>query len=172
MIKIRTNNGICRDKMLASLKGKFRLALANKNVTELVNDEQCSDGGNTFLTVNAGAEILKHFQQQWVQLHTLNEVNCKNASVVSNNITDLSFKYHRSKQNISELNEWLISIPFLKESINNCARQMSEIYSVCDSLEKNLLELEDLIEQTEFEVNKAHHINQLKLYKQAKLGKR
>lgn len=133
--------------MLNNLKGKF-LTSTNTQAKrkEFIN-------GNTVPLEyrNAGADILKHFQDQWVELHALNEDNISSIRTIAKQVKEVHAHTEKQKNDFILLNEWITSIPYLTENLVRCAECLRDMYSVCDNVEGGLLTLEHLIKNIESE---------------------
>lgn len=135
--------------MLNTLKGK--LLSATKNVDAPSQTEFISSHILPSNVVNVGADILKHFQNQWVELHTLNEYNVKKIEIIAEHIREVHDKTEKQKKDFASLNDWVGSLPCLTDNLTHCAERLSNVYSLCADIERELLQLEDFIEKTEFE---------------------
>jgi len=119
--------------------------------------------------VNAGTAILTHFQQQWAELHELNEDNAKNAAKLAESISIVHAKVSRDYNNIVEITQLLNAPPTLDKSVDSCLAQIRQLQHSFETTERSLLDLEDAIEALELEKKKVDHKYQLALYKEKKL---
>lgn len=132
--------------MLNSLKEKW--LQSTKNHDELPH--MTSNNQLPLLSpnrINAGGKILKHFQEQWSELHSLNENNAKNLRITADMAKHIYTETEKQKQNFTVLNNWVLSLPMLSKSLNHCVECLSDMYVVCDKVEGKFIELEDLIEE-------------------------
>lgn len=132
-----------RIMMLNTLKGKF--LSSSRSQEELANTTNLSPE-----RINAGAQILKHFQGQWSDLHALNKNNAKNLRVTAVTTKQIYDQTEKQKKNVAVLNEWILSLPYLNKSLNHCAECLSQMYIISDKVERALYVLEDLVEEIEF----------------------
>lgn len=151
--------------MFANLKDA--LAKVSKSVGLLKSqDNTIQESPRT----NTGSVILDTFEHNWAEIHNLNEVNANEASRCAQQIVDIHSKLTKTQESIEQLTNLLVS-PYIKDCIDNCVTQVTVLNKSCDELEKELLNLEDLIEQVNFEKAKAQHALQLEIYKEKKVGK-
>lgn len=123
------------------------------------------------VNLNAGAQILNHFQQQWEEIHKLNEENAKNSDNLANVIEDMYKKVSNDHRSVTDISYLLSNgTQSLSESVENCATQLENLHDTFEVVEKNLLQLENLIETLELQERELEHRFQLALYKEKKLG--
>lgn len=145
--------------MLTSLKQK--LVTASKNAF-FKSDEKSSSHVPGVDIDSAGLEILRHFQQEWAQLHALNEENAKQAETVARSISTIHSEINHKLRNIIDINGLVIQTGNIKDSANNCVVQLKQLQSTCETIEKKLIELENLIEVTELERKKFEYAEEKK----------
>lgn len=136
--------------MLNTLKGRLLSATKSADVsaqTEFIGSRMPLP----LNVINVGADILKHFQNQWVELHTLNECNVMKIQIIAEHIREVHDKTEKQKREFASLNDWMSSLPSLTDNLNHCAERLTNVYSLCDDIERELGELEDLIEKIETE---------------------
>lgn len=128
---------------------------------------------SNFLNVNlnAGAQILNHYQQQWEEVHELNEENAKNSDILANMIEEMHKKVSNDHRSVSDISYLLSNgTQSLSESVTNCVTQLEDLNQSFESVEKDLLKLENLIEILELQERELEHRFQLALYKEKKLA--
>jgi hypothetical protein len=116
------------------------------------------------VNLNAGSEILTHFQNEWEVLHNTNEDNAKKAAAAAATIAKITHKIDRDKQSLSVMTH-LLTNSNLKLNIANCTKQIERLYGSFHEVEEGLLHLEDLIDNIQFENMKKEHRYHLKQYK-------
>ncbi|GJQ76293.1 hypothetical protein Trydic_g2021 [Trypoxylus dichotomus] len=116
-----------------------------------------------------GADILTHFQQSWVDIHSLTEENAKNATILADEINSMHIKITNSYRNLAQIVHLLTVGPCLKNHIDNSIVQVMNIHASFEKVEQSLTTLEDLIEKIELEQRKIDHRHQFALYKEKKL---
>lgn len=146
--------------MLSSLREKIL------NVSLFTNSEEQYSKSNP-VNINAGAEILTHFQNQWEELHKINEENATRAEKVANDIETVSSFVNNNKKNIAFINHILLNTN-LSTNINKCLDSINDLYKGSEALEKELIHLEDLIDQAEFNKLKNRHKYHLEQYEKRK----
>lgn len=77
---------------------------------------------------NAGADILHRYQLQWNELHELAEENAKNAQNVDSLIAVIHQKLEREWKNILCLNNTLVVIPKVNDTIKNLTSQIGLLF--------------------------------------------
>lgn len=133
--------------MLTTLKGK--IISVTKTSTTPNQQEPKKAAVTSGETASAGAEILRHFQEQWVDLHNLNEENAKKASAVSQQTKDLQSKVEKQRKDLTLLSEWMFSLSHLKDHLDNVIKQLLDVNCLFDDVESKLSDLESLIEERE-----------------------
>lgn len=124
--------------------------LKEKLLSSVKNQEELTTSALSPNKINAGSEILKHFQEQWSDLHALNENNATNLRIAAATTKHIHDHMEAQKNNFSQLNEWILSLPYLCNTLNHCANCLSDVYTSCDLVERKLYVLENLIEEIEF----------------------
>lgn len=117
----------------------------------------------------AGSAILQHFQNCWEELHGLNEDNALAADEVAALINQTSSAVKKSKEDIDMVSHVLTSSN-LTTNITQCLNQVCDLYQTCESIEQKLLELEDLLEETEYQQMVKRHRHHLDSYRARKQG--
>lgn len=119
---------------------------------------------------NAGADILHRYQLQWNELHELAEENAKNAQNVDSLIAVIHQKLEREWKNILCLNNTLVVIPKVNDTIKNLTSQIGTLQEMFDDVEHALFQLEDLNEELELQNRQVDHRFQLTLYRENKVA--
>lgn len=150
---------------------KERLINVGKNVKLFSGPKPQEPSFNYLVNLNAGASILSHYQKEWEQLHALNEENAKNAADLAESITKMHNKIANDNRNITDITHLLNGgTHCLSKSVENCLEQLTNLTEAFDTVEKNLLSLENLIENLELQEKQLEHRFQLAMYKERKLG--
>lgn len=125
----------------------------------------------TDVNLNAGAAILNHFQEQWEKIHEVNEENAQNAETLAKLIDEMHKKMNSDHRNILDITYLLSNgSSSLTESVVNCVTQVEALHQSFELVEKDLLQLENLIENLELQEKELEHRFQLALYKEKKLA--
>ncbi|XP_018562640.1 dysbindin [Anoplophora glabripennis] len=146
--------------MLSSLKEKI---LNVKQNVPLFNTEGKEIKEKEAINLYAGADILQHFQNQWEELHQINEDNAKKAEIVAQDITKITSNITCSKENLSLITH-ILSNSNLPGNIGNCLENIKSLYTLSDKIESGLIDLENLIDEIEFEKLKVQHQFHLQQY--------
>lgn len=147
--------------MLANLREKLlhvNLFSSTEESLTVINDK---------INLNAGANILQHFQKQWEELHKLNEENAKNAEDAALLIEEISQKIKTTKENVNLLTN-LVSNSNLTENLSSCLKAVKTLYKTANSVEDDLIQLEQLIDEVEYQKLKSQHQYHLTQYEQRK----
>ncbi|KAJ8974096.1 hypothetical protein NQ317_011615 [Molorchus minor] len=150
--------------MLSSLKEKILNVTQNVPLFNLEEKDPTTKGT---INVNAGADILKHFQDQWEELHNINEENARCANQVGQEIDTITSKISADKENICLITH-ILSNSNLSGNISNYLSTIKDLYKTSEAVEKQLIQLECLIEETEFKNLKIQHQYHLQQYRFAK----
>lgn len=147
--------------MLANLREKLL------NVNLFSTSEESPIVINDKINVNSGASILEHFQKQWEELHQQNEENAKNAEEAAQVIDEISKEIKKNNDNIKLLTQ-LLATSGLSESISNCLNSVTHLYESAELVETDLIKLEEVIDEIEFQKMKSQHRYHLQQYEQRK----
>lgn len=153
--------------MFTSLKGKLlnvsKIALLSPTTEE-------KSVNSPFIDVKAGSEILSHFQQEWAELHEINEQNAKSGAKLAESINEMHTKINNDYSNVVEIIQLLNAPQTINKSIESCLSQIRNLHDSFEKTEKGLIDLEETIEKLELEKIKVDHQYQLTLYKEKKLA--
>lgn len=156
--------------MLSSLKEKILNVKQNVPIFNIEGREKDIKENET-INLYAGADILQHFQNQWEDMHQINEHNAKKADGVAQEISKVTSRITASKENLSLITH-IISNSNLCGNITNCLENIKTLYTLSDKIERDLINLENLIEEIEFEklrVQHQYHLQQYELRKEESL---
>ncbi|KAG5897134.1 hypothetical protein JTB14_025087 [Gonioctena quinquepunctata] len=151
--------------MLSSLKEKI-LSVSLFNTTD--EKQPCKKAE---INLNAGAEILQHFQNQWEELHKINEENAKNAEKAAHEIERISAKINANKTNL-ELIEHIFTNSKLADNISRCLNAINDLYRSSEKIEHDLIKLETLMDEGDFQrLQRQHkyHLDQYQIRKEESL---
>lgn len=76
------------------------------------------------MNYDAGAEILHHYQLQWNELHELAEENAQKAQEADGLISTVHAKLEQEWTNVTNLNNMLVIIPKINNSIQHLMDQI------------------------------------------------
>lgn len=156
--------------MLSGLKDKLLSNINRVNALNPSKEEAVPVSDRIELNPNVGATLLTHYQQQWADIHESNEDNAVSVALVATQISEINSRITRDRGNVSQIIH-LLSVPNnIKVSVETCVGQLKTMYDSLDAVERQLLALEDVIEEAELERKKAEHRLQLTLYKEKKMG--
>lgn len=125
---------------------------------------------NRNCNLNAGADILHHYQCKWEDLHNIAEENAKTAENIDKLIGDIH-KYSEEKLNgIQQLNSQLSLLPKLHTSIQALMTKIGELEGLFEEVESSVLYLEDMIETQELQEKQLDYRFQLALFQKKKLA--
>ncbi|RZC39986.1 dysbindin [Asbolus verrucosus] len=147
--------------MLSSIKDKLLNVKKTVPLFSTSNDKGCVQ---CELNMNAGSEILTHFQNEWQTLHKTNEENAKKAQEVADTIAQVARKIDRDKESLGLMTH-LLSNSNLHANIVQCTEQIEQVYDSFNEVEEGLLQLEELIDNIEFENMKKQHRYHLQQYR-------
>lgn len=151
--------------MLTGLKDKLL------RVSSLSPREENPTVPFTNVNPNAGSELLTHYQQQWSEIHQQNEENAASIARIAAQICEMNSKTTRDHGNVAQLMHLLTVPNNIKVSVETCVGQLRELHDTFGAVEKELIALEDVVEDLELERKKSEHKLQLTLYKEKKMGK-
>ncbi|EEB19071.1 Dystrobrevin-binding protein, putative [Pediculus humanus corporis] len=113
---------------------------------------------STNLNYYAGTDLLEKFQSCWCELHEISQDNATKAEVADNYIDVLYKTVMRKSNDINNFSNALSGLPDIIISMND----------LC--IEKNLIDLEDIIEKREFFSRQLDHRFQLVVNREKRLA--
>lgn len=158
-----------RDKILNvqhDLSASFR-NLASGDVQSVRNKKH-----NNYknISLNAGADLLHHYQQLWKELHDNDARNAKKAEEVDALLGNLHSYCFDHLTMVRQLNTQFAALPQLQTSILDLMGKIGELEGVFEEVEDALMNLEDVIEIQELQERQLDHRFQLAMYKEKKLA--
>lgn len=155
--------------MLSNIKNK--LVSATKNVGLLKDEEKQEKTSSNLNEINtAGAKILSNFQQQWAEIHELNEQNASAVQNVATQISNMHLAVYKTASNIAEMNKILNSAKSFKSIADSCVSQLKQLQNSAENVEKSLILLEDLTDQVELERMKIKYLEHYRMNTLKNLG--
>lgn len=157
--------------MLSSLKDKLLNVTKSVPLFNSGNHANNIQGGNvqSELNLNAGSQILSHYQDEWEALHQLNEENAKEAEKVAGVIDRITNKVDRDKKSLVAMTQ-LLTQSNLGANIEHCTKDIKALFDSFALAEERLQQLEDIIENIEFEKMKKRHRYHLQQHQLRKSG--
>lgn len=144
--------------MLSSLKDKLLTVTKNVPLFSSGNHANNKQEGNvqSELNLNAGSQILSHYQNEWETLHRVNEENAKEAEKVAEVIDRITNKIDRDRKSLVLMTQ-LLAQSNLEANVENCTKDIKALFDSFILAEEELQQLEDIIENVEFEKMKKRH---------------
>lgn len=124
-----------------------------------------------FINLYAGCDLLAINERQWTEIRDLNEQNAKKAEEIDASILEIRDRTERTLTTIQDVNVTLAALPVVVTALNNCVDVIKDVGAKCETLEKKMMELEDLLEVLELQEKQLDHRFEMAMYKEKKLGK-
>lgn len=127
---------------------------------------------NPLLNVNfeAGCKLLELRENQWKEIHQLNDDNACKADEIDENIKIIKDTSTRVLIEVNDFNVMLTSLPTVSQTLKLCSELAVELGKQCRRVEKELVELEDIQDRLHLETAKRKHHLEMAVYKEKKLG--
>lgn len=122
------------------------------------------------INFDAGCALLERNEKVWEELHAANEVNAKKAENCDQLIANIADNINKSAIDLSDINVSLEAVPNLIKTITNCSTIMHEINAKCMDVEKQLFELEDLMEVLQLQEKQLDSKFEMAMFKEKKLA--
>lgn len=127
---------------------------------------------SSVINFNAGCSVLEQNERIWEELHATNECNATKAETIDKVIVNVTDNINKQIIDLSDINVSLEAIPQLVKTIEKCSNLMLTINEKCIEVEKELYELEDLMEVLQLQEKQLDKRFEMALYKERKLGER
>lgn len=108
-------------------------------------------------------------ESQWKEIHQMNEDNAMQADVIDENIKTIKDTSTRVLTEVNDFNVMLTSLPAVSETLRLCSEMALELGKNCKSVERELVELEDIQDRLDLEAAKRKHHLEMAVYKEKKL---
>ncbi|XP_070575362.1 dysbindin-like [Ptychodera flava] len=118
--------------------------------------------------LDAGAELLNKFQQQWIELHHNIDGSAKKAIEADIEVQKLVTKCEKQNEAILQFHSQLAALPKLAEEIQSATVIIGSLEGTFEEIEGVLIYLEELCDEEEFERNKMGHSNNMLAYREIK----
>ena len=118
----------------------------------------------------AGCQQLDRNEEQWYEIHNLNEQNADKSAHIDNLISDIQIESDKVRTSVADLNVTMSALPIVINTLNNCVEIINDVSTKCSLFEKKLADLEDLMEVLELQGRQLDHRFEMAMYKEKKLG--
>lgn len=127
---------------------------------------------NPLLNINfeAGSKYLELRENQWKEIHQMNEDNASKADEIDEDIKIIKDTSTRVLMEVNDFNVMLTSLPTVTRTLKLCSEMAVELGKNCKRVEKELVELEDIQDRLDLEAAKRKHHLEMAVYKEKKLG--
>lgn len=127
---------------------------------------------NPLLNINfeAGSKYLELREKQWKEIHQMNDDNATKADEIDERIRVIKDTSTRVLSEVNDCNVMLTSLPTVSQTLKLCAELAAELGRNCKSVERELVELEDIQDRLDLEAAKRKHHLEMAVYKEKKLG--
>lgn len=122
------------------------------------------------INFDAGCALLERNEKVWEELHAANEVNAKKAENCDQFIATITDNINKSAIDLSDINVSLEAIPNLITTIGHCSTIMHEVNAKCADVERQLFELEDLMEVLQLQEKQLDRKFEMAMFKERKLA--
>lgn len=124
-----------------------------------------------YVDYSAGAELLEKYQNEWTELHENAEKNAKDAENIDIMMSDIHKNVKKRLEDVTNINVCLAGLPKVISSVGDCVNRLQVLSDLFETVEKELINLEAIVDRSDFEQRKMEHKFQLQMYKEKKLGK-
>lgn len=127
---------------------------------------------NPLLNINfeAGCKFLELRENQWKEIHRMNDDNALKAEEIDENIKSIKDISERVLMEVNDFNVMLTSLPTVSQTLKLCTEVAMEVAKNCTRVEKELVVLEDIQDRLNLEAAKRKHHLEMAVYKEKKLG--
>lgn len=127
---------------------------------------------NPLLNINfeAGCKYLELRENQWKEIHKMNDDNALKAEEIDENIKSIKETSERVLIEVNDFNVMLTSLPTVSQTLKLCTEIATEVAKNCRRVEKELVVLEDIQDRLNLEADKRKHHLEMAVYKERKLG--
>lgn len=122
------------------------------------------------INFDAGCALLERNEKVWEELHATNEVNARKAVQCDQLIATISDNINKSAIDLSDINVSLEAMPNLMTTIDHCSTIMHDINAKCADVERQLFELEDLMEVLQLQEKQLDSKFEMAMFKERKLA--
>lgn len=134
------------------------------NRTRIVQKGACLENVN----LDAGADILQKYQDNWAKISKASVDNAKKAQVIDDDIKKIFISIKEQHDTMKTLNSLLEGLPHISNSLNITLEKIDFLGETLHTVEKMLINLENIAEVEEIHNNKLYHEQQLAIYKTKK----
>ncbi|XP_077284401.1 dystrobrevin binding protein dysbindin [Arctopsyche grandis] len=121
------------------------------------------------INLNTGADLLSKYQMQWKAMHEDAEQNSNTAEQIDRIMLQIHTSVKGQLDNFVQINTILGTLPQVTSLVDDCISQVKELAVMFEIAETEMIDLEDLIERTDFKRRQLEHTFQLTMYKERKL---
>ncbi|XP_068625114.1 dysbindin [Battus philenor] len=138
-------------------------------VTNIFKDKQ-KLSSESKVNYGAGGELLKKYQDNWVELHANADRNAQAADHVDKLIIELHETTKLRLQSAKDLAQAMSNLPSITASVAECMDSLKNVKILLQDVEEQLVDYEDIVERRKMEKWKLDHHYHLSLYKEKKMA--
>lgn len=169
-IYISSTNSLSNASPPTSMKNHFGISMPTSSSTEVNNLPKINWPNSSLINFNAGCTLLERNEKTWEELHSSNEINAKKAEECDTIIIQLNDSINKRCIDLSDINVSLDMIPNILQTLENCSVAIIDINDKCAEVEKQLFELEDLMEILQLQEKQLDSKFEMAMFKERKLG--
>nr|XP_023680090.1 dysbindin-A-like isoform X2 [Paramormyrops kingsleyae] len=124
--------------------------------------------GENFTQFTAGLEILRRYEDTWVNLHKQGRECAKSGEVADGEVVMLAAHWEKRRSTLGQLQEQLRQIPAFLAEMESVTTRIAQLEADFEEMDSHLVHLEDLCVQCEQQRRKQYHVLQLENYKKKK----
>ncbi|XP_064598993.1 dysbindin-like [Liolophura sinensis] len=120
------------------------------------------------VNLDAGADLLHRYQENWKELNKQAEENASKAEDLAILIGSLYVRYSGQSESLTQLKEETSTLPTVLQQLQDLTNQIAKVEELCEQVEAAEIHLENICEVQEFKRAQATHHQQLAAYKEMK----
>ncbi|XP_033754569.1 dysbindin protein homolog [Pecten maximus] len=145
-----------------SIKGTFAAGL--KSITSRDDKEEKLHHVKSGVCVDAGADLLDRYQNNWRELHQDAEQNATLAENVDSQITQLFVTIDRQAEMLGQLHTTVADLPVILNKLQELTDVLASLDEEYENVEVALIRLEDMCEEQELAQAKVYDAQKLSTY--------
>jgi len=148
--------------MLGNIKD--RIALLGEGIKSQFGSEIVTTERN--IVLEAGSEVLSHYQDGWRRIHEGSEQNARHADRADREVSRVHAEYEKQWRHVAMLSNLIGQLPKLNADIEGIMHSLGELENLFIEVEVSLLALEDTIDAREAQEKQLEQRFQLAIYQE------
>jgi len=143
---------------------KDRIATIGEGLKSQFTTESESD--EAVVNLQAGAQLISHYQTAWRCIHDNAEIVAKQAEITDREVSRVAAEYDKQWRHVSKMSSLVATLPDINTQIQDVMKSLGQLENLFMEVEVSLLALEDTIDARDAQEKQLEQRFQLAIYQE------